>query len=267
MAQFAVVVETTELERTVDRLVALDDETIGRASIRAVNEVSARAFDESVKRMTTRVNLTQDYVRQRMDVEPANDPRNVEAKIIAFRAGGRRRGIRPVNLRQYAPVITQTFTNWRNTGEARNSGKRIAINMPAPGPRPALLPFSQNPRARQKQLPFILRTGNQMLNIPVGRKAESLSVEVLAGRRKTVKAKNGFKPFMQKMPSGEVLVMRRKTRNGGKGNKGRIEALYSLSVWQLFRKAAAEVIPIVQDDLQNTVGDMLSDEISKIVQS
>lgn len=267
MAQFAVVIETTELERTTERLVALDDETIGRASIRAVNEVTDRAFSESVKRMTTRVNLTQDYVRQRMDVEPANDPRNVEAKIIAFRSGGRRRAVRPVNLRQYSPVIAQTFTNWRNTGEARNSGKRIAINMPAPGPRPALMPFSTNPRARQKQLPFILRTGNQMLNIPVGRKAESLSVEVLAGRRKTVKPKNGFKAFMQKMPSGEVLVMRRKDRNGGKGNKGRIQALYSLSVWQLFRKTAAEVIPLVSEDLQKTVGDALTVEIDKVIQS
>lgn len=53
MAQFAVVIETTELERTTERLVALDDETIGRASIRAVNEVTDRAFSESVKRMTT----------------------------------------------------------------------------------------------------------------------------------------------------------------------------------------------------------------------
>jgi hypothetical protein len=254
VAALAVVVDTLSLQRVTDQIAKLDAKSLGDISVTAVNDVAERAFTESRKRMTERVNLTEQYVRERMDLEPANDSRKPEAVIVAFRAGGRKR-VRPVNLRQYKPLydFLPSQPNPTNAKTFTMRDGRLATNKGG-GP---------NPRKPGSYLPFVMRTGNEVLNIPVGQRPGALSVEVLKGSRRKIAPKNGFGAFLQRMPSGEILVMRRTDKNGGKKGKGSIEALYSLSVWQLFRNVSAEVIPLVQDDLEKTVGDAVVASIEK----
>lgn len=262
MAAIAVVVETLGIEAVAKRIQSVDAALLSTASQAAVNAVAQRAFDESRKRMTARVNLTEDYVRERMTVESANDANTATAIIVAFRKGGRRPATRPVNLRQYAPVVQAVANRQQNPG----SGKVFPVKPPrgVGAARQGMQPIGPNPRAPGKKLPFILRTGNPMLNIPVGQKQGPLSVEVLKGSRKAVTSKKGFPAFMQRMRNGEILVMARTDKNGGKNGKGNIEALYSLSVWQLFRKTSAEIIPLVREDLEKSVGDAVSDAVNKV---
>lgn len=254
MAAFAVVVNTLGVEKVGQSLGKINADLLGSASTAAVNQVAERAFSESRRRMLSRVNLTPDYVRERMDLEPAQDSSRPTATIIAFRAGGRRKGVRPVNLRQYRPIYEVV------RARPNPSGRKTFTMRDG---RQATFPIGQNPRAPAKKLPYVLRTGSPALGIPVGQKPGNLSVEVLKGQRKVIKPKGTFGAFLQTMPSGETLVMRRTNKNGGKDKKGDIEALYSLSVWQLFRNAAAEVVPLVRKDLEETVGDAVTDAVNK----
>lgn len=256
-------VETAKIDALASKLGRLDSEALGRASTRALNLVVNRGFELGVRTMLTGVNLPESYVKDRMGVEEAKDISRPSAKIIAFRSGGKRPGIRPVNLRQYDPKIGLTLTNWRNNGMARNSAKQFRVDKGA---------MYENPRKPGTKLPFKKRVGNRVLGIPIGQKVESISVEVIKGRRKMLKPVGGFKAFMQRMPNGEVLVMRRTTKNGGKGNKGKIEALYSLSVAQLFNfiakkdnEKARRYRDAIYDDLETTVTEEVIDEIRKAV--
>lgn len=255
---FAVKVNAIAVVKAGDNLLKIDNASIGNASLRAVNEVAERSFDLAIKRMTERVNLTQDYVQKNMGIEAANDPGKPKATIIAFRSGGRRR-VRPVNLRQYNPIFAIERNKYQNPSA---DGKRKRFTMK--DGRQAMSPIGPNPRKPGARLPFILRTGNPLLGIPVGSKQGDVSVEVLKGARKVIRPSSaGFKPFLQRMPNGELLVMRRTSKNGGKGNKGKIEALYSLSTWQLFRNAARDMIPEVQEDLANTVAREIQVEVDE----
>lgn len=264
MTTLAVVVETTKVQAAADRLLRLDIATIGAASVRAVNAVAKRGFDESVKRMTSRVNLTEGYVRERMDIEPANDPRKPEAVIIAFRAGGRRKGMRATNLRQYAMVQQMVPVRFPNSfadklTKGTTKGKQAYINRHSFDGRPAV-GWMNNPRKPGGKLPFILRTGDQQAGIPLGQKSAGVSVEVAKGSRKTISV-----AFQRRMPNGEILVMKRKGPGGPGSGKGKIEALYSLSVWQLFRKTSAEIIPLVTEDLERTVGEEIENTVKELI--
>lgn len=269
----AVLIDVTQVERLASRLLTVDTESIGQAAMRSVNIVGKRGFDTSRKLMLRGVNLTESYVSERMDFEPANDPKKPTAVIVAFRPGGERKpGTKPVNLRQFVPIVAREPNNWSNSGVAADSGRAVFVRgtgatphrKAGTGPNPQGTQMYRNPRKPGSYLPFIPRTGNPAQGIPVGQKQASISVEVVRGSRKTIKpSREGFNAFMQRMPNGQVLVMRRTTKNGGKNNKGKIEALHSLSVWQLFRNTTAKVIPLIADDLQSTVADEVIGMIEK----
>lgn len=258
---FAVVIDAAAINRTAERLPLLVDLNLGAA----VNDTAQRTFDEARRQMLSRVNLSDAYVRERMDVEPANDLRNPVATVVAFRQGGRRKGMRGVNLRQYAAVVQQAVNNWSNNGVATNSGRTIFGTAQEQGHRKAGVGPSQrtkmypNPRKPGGWLPFIARTGNPALQIPVGRKQAGVSVEVAKGARKTIQY-----AFMQRMPNGQILVMAR--NKGDHKGKGKIHALSSLSVWQLFKANMATIIPFAQAKLEDAVGAALDEQIKKVVE-
>jgi hypothetical protein len=240
------------------RLLEIDDESLGRASMRSVNKVGQRGYDEARRVMLSGVNLTDDYVRQRMDFEPANDPKRPEAVIVAFRPGGERKpATRPVNLRQYNPVQISAPVRWPNPANGK----------PAPGRRPAVQPFSKNPRGGDSKLPFVLRKGTTekgAYNMPVGKKASGISVEVVKGRREIISYAFVATARAGKVDGGQGLLVFKRDKNDKHG-KGKMISLHSLSVWQLFRHSAAKVIPIVADDLQKTLVDEVGDEIEKLL--
>lgn len=271
----AVVFDFEELEKVVEGLASLDSKTLGAVALRVVNTVANRGFDTSRKQMLRGVSLTETYVKERMTVEEGSDVANPSAKIIAFRPGGERRPqTKPVNLRQYGARIEREFTNWRNDGTARNSGKKVfgvergtTLRSGQAGPVNRGVMY-ENPRKPGSKLPFKQRIGNQLLGLPVGTKARAISVEVRSGHRKEIKpSRAGFKAFMQRMPNGQVLVMRRVTRTGGKGNKGKIESLHSLSVAQLFKslKTRALIIPLIMKDLEESAVEAFEEEIQKAI--
>ncbi len=263
--------DLSKIQAISDKLIRLNSEAIGRVAVRSLNAVINRGFDGSRKQMLKGVNLTELYVKDHMQVDVANDPFKPVAKIIAFVPGGQGRpSVKSVNLRQYNPKLTLTPTNWRNTGEARNSDLKVfkpAVNSTLSadkhGPKTAKGALMYpNPRKPGSKLPFKPRIGNSVLNIPKGQKLKSISVEVVAGRRKMVKPRKGLAAFMQRMPNGETLVMRRKA--GTKG-KGKIEALYSMSVAQLFRFAKTAIVPVIMTDLESTVTEEVLEEFQRVV--
>lgn len=271
MAQPLITIDVTQIEALAERVLRLDSSLLGQVALRSVNRTAQAGFKEAKRQMLSGVNLSQRYVDERMDVEEATDPQNPVATIIAFRPGGKRRpATKPVNLRQYDPQIKRQPNNWTNDGALRRTGAQVfrpTKGSPASGgvgPKPKGRSFYENPRKPGTSLPFYPRIGNSVLGIPAGQKVQSISVEVTRGQRKALRSRNGFKPFMQRMPNGEILVMRRVSKGGGKGNKGKIESLHSLSVWQLFNFNKAKVIPLIAQDLQNTVMDELGAELDKV---
>lgn len=247
MTSLAVVIETTGLQRVADNLTRITPQRIGSLALSSVNKVAQRGYDESIKRMLSRYNLADDYIRGRMLVEPANDSRRPEAVIVALRSGGRRPGIRPTNLRQYAAVQLKRPVRWPNSTPQIAKGE-----------------WGKNPRKAGAFLKWKKRTGAPHLGIEVGQKQAGVSAEVLRGSRKN-------------LPNAFFVAGRRGTAAGGQGllvfervqgssGKGKLKPLYSQSVWQMFRRVSAEIIPIVRDDLERTVGeDVLTEVAQEIV--
>jgi len=244
MTQFALVIDTSELDRSAERLYRGGVSTLDKAAKAAVNDVAQRTFDDSVTRMTSRVNLTQARVRQDMDIEFAPERNKAEATIVAFRKGGRRNSMRPTTLRQYNPRQLVDTNNWSNAGISKLSGLRLPIESK----------FLSNPRKPGGKLPFKPRVGAPALGIPLGRKQDGIQVEVLKG---------SFKPityaFMARANNAGMLIFKR-TSNDTSG-KGKLVPLYGIQVWQLFRKTSAVVLPMVQKDLTKTLLDNIDDQL------
>jgi hypothetical protein len=75
---------------------------------------------------------------------------------------------------------------------------------------------------------------------------------VLKGSRKTLNNAFFVAGRRGRVAGGQGMLVFQ--RVGGRGpGKGKIEALYSLSVWQLFRKTSVEIIPFVRDTLSKSI--------------
>lgn len=244
MTQFAFVIDTSELDRSAERLYRGGVSTLDKAAKAAVNDVAQRTFDDSVSRMTSRVNLTPARVKQDMAVEIAPERNKAEATIIAFRKGGRRASMRPTTLRQYNPQQRVDANDWSNDGISKISGLRLPIESK----------FLSNPRKPGGRLPFKPRVGAPHLGIPLGLKQAGLTVEVLKGSFKPIT----YAFFAQAKNVGQLIFKRAKGDHKG---KGKLVPMYGLSVWQLFRKTSAVVLPMVQKDLTKTLLDNIDDQL------
>lgn len=72
MAKITALKLTTEkLEKLVPRLGELTGEALGKVVVRSVNDVAAATYDLARNRMLNGINLTDAYVRRKMDVELA----------------------------------------------------------------------------------------------------------------------------------------------------------------------------------------------------
>lgn len=246
-AALSVVIDVTSIESLKDRILTVDTESIGKASLRAVNIVAERGFNESRKVMLRSVNLTDQYVKDRMELVPANDARAPTASIIAFRPGGERKpGTRPVNLRQYAPLQVAQAVRWPNSTPQIEQQK-----------------WGKNPRASDKWLKWKPRVGTTQkgaFNLPVGQKQAGISVEVLKGTRKTISYAFVASARAGKVNGAQGLLVFKRDKDDHKG-KGKLIPIYSLSVWQMFRSSTAQVIPLIADDLQKTATDEVVSEI------
>lgn len=111
-------VDIRQVEGFADRLGRLSGRELGEAAVDALNEVVERAYEFGRDRMTQGINLSDEYVRERMQVDKATQGRP-EATITAF-------GSRP-NLTilgrydaQARPVPVTSGRRSRSTGALRS---------------------------------------------------------------------------------------------------------------------------------------------------
>lgn len=266
----AILIDVTKVEAAAKALSRIGQEQLQGAALRAVNTTAQRAFDKARQIMLAGVNLTDDYVKKQMAVEPATSPTKPVAQIIAFRAGGKRPGVRAINLRRFDPKQLDAINNWTNDGISTGSAGRMKVSANTAPSKFALrrggakLPWMENPRKPGSKLPFIPRVGAPHLGVQLGRKQAGITVEVIRGQRRKLAyafmaaARRGAEAGAQ----GLLVFSRDK---GDRRGKGRLKPIYSLSVWQMFRHSLPQVIPLATKDLEQSVADEIEKQIKQVV--
>lgn len=213
---FRITINTDPLVAFGDRLSRLTPEQLGSYVVDAINETVDSAYELGRQRILNGINLTDEYIRRKMQVEHAT-AKKPTASIVAF--GGR---AFMTNLSHYGAMQETKNVNWSNS--------RIQLMG---------IEFGRWPG-------WTKRTGNAALGIPVDQKAKGRSVEVIKGRRKTIKPAFGIPGKVD--ADGAPVVFR---RDGDK-----VKALTGPSVYQLFRVAAEQIEDQVAGDLEQSVIDV-----------
>jgi len=78
----AIKISIDQITQLADAVGTLDAKALGEAALTALNETVDRTYDLSRDRIATGINLSDDYLRRRMEVEHATG-RNLEATITA----------------------------------------------------------------------------------------------------------------------------------------------------------------------------------------
>lgn len=210
----SVVLDTSQVEALAASLATIDDATLGRASLAAVNAVATRAQRAAREKMDAGVNLPASYIDDRLTFEPATDARR--------------------------PVATVT-SPFGSTGLGRFSA--VQMNEPV--------------RVVKR------RRGDPGRGIPAGLKQAGITVEVVRGQRKPIS-------YAFVIPSltardGTPVVFEN-IGPGGKRNKGKLKALTSLSVHQLFRHVLDDkALAAIGDDLEATTVVTTTLEIERLI--
>jgi hypothetical protein len=212
---FDIKIDTGPLTALAERLGRLTPEQVGSSMVEAINETVDSAYELGRERMLAGINLTDEYIQRKMQVEHATEGKP-SAAIVAFGGRGFLTG-----LSHYGAIQETKAVNWSNA--------RIqAIGFPF-GPWPG----------------WTKRTGNAALGIAADTKASGRSVEVIKGRRKKIGP--AFAIPGKKDTDGNQVVFRREGRA--------IRALTGPSVYQLFRIAAGQIETEVADSLEQAVID------------
>ena len=210
----SVILDTSQVDALAASLAGIDDATLGRANLAAVNAVTARAQRAAREKMDAGgVNLPASYIDDRLTFKPATDARR--------------------------PVATVTAP-FGSTGLGR---------------------FSAVQRTEPVRV-VKRRRGDPGRGIPIGQKQAGITVEVVRGQRKPIS-------YAFVIPSltardGTPVVFEN-TGPGGKRNKGKLKALTSLSVHQLFRHVLDEkALAAIGDDLEATTVVTTAHEIERL---
>ena len=81
---FQIEIDVSRLSRLDGQLAQLSEAGFGEAAVEVVNRVADQAYDLAVPRMTQRINLTPEYVRDRFVIEKANNPADPRARVVAL---------------------------------------------------------------------------------------------------------------------------------------------------------------------------------------
>lgn len=211
-------VELAVLQRLAGRFEQLSEVGFGQASVDAINRVADHAYDLSVPRMTQKINLTPEYVRDRFVVEHAKNPSDVRARVVAL--GGK---AHTTTLARYGSRQTVKPVTWSNE-RIRSMGKSFGA---WPG--------------------WTERKGDQLRGIPANQKEGGISVEVTRGGRKNM---GGV--FFMPLRNGNGMGAFQRTGDGDKDYKH----LYGPSVYQLFRYTLNNgLVDEVTQDFERQLGD------------
>ncbi len=222
---FAIKIDTSAVEALAERLGDIRAATLGDTLVDTINEVAGSAYELSRRTITTDINLTDAYVQRRMELKPATKSRPTAEIVAPF---GKKN---LTNLSHYGSQVGETKeVNWSNEriiDEVFGGKERF-------GPWPG----------------WTRRKGTAHMGIPVGRKAYTMSAEVVRGSRKSIGKK--FTLPGRRDTEGNPLVFER-VGPGGKSGKGSLQSLLGPSVYQLFRVAAERIEERVGDDLRDAV--------------
>lgn len=194
---FQIEIDVSRLSRLDGQLAPLSEAGFGEVAVDVVNRVADMAYDLAVPRMTQRINLTPEYVRDRFAIEKARNSADPRARVVAL--GGK---AHTTTLARYGSLQTTRPVTWTND-RIRSMGKTFGA---WPG--------------------WTERKGDQLRGIPANQKEGGISVEVTRGGRKNM---GGV--FFMPLRNGNGMGAFQRTGDGDKDYKH----LYGPSVYQLFR--------------------------------
>jgi hypothetical protein len=217
-----ITINAADVEHVAQSLVKLTGQSLGEASVSAVNKVTQRTFDTARQLMIENINLTEGYVSSQMSVRLATDPRDPKATITA-----NRRGVRGTTLASYGAQVVMADVNWKNEEIIARGHK-----------------FGKWPG-------WTKRKGNPALGIPENMKAAGFTVSVKRGEARRFQRSASGNHYSFLIPVGGRLMP--VTRLKGKRGKGSLEVLRGPSPWQLFRSVIPRMRSDIEQDLQKTL--------------
>jgi len=243
MGIFSIVVSPGKLTDLADKLKHVNAETLGVASLRAVNAVATRAYDKGVESIVSGINLAPEYVKERMSLQEATDPNAPAARIVAMRKGDRPPTLGP-SFGAQPIVVPDKYPN----------GSFVAWRM------------SANPRKPGSLLPWKPRIGNAALGVPAGMKTRGFSVSVVKGKIESFykSASGNHVSFLFRAKNGMLLSA---TRLVGADShaKGAIQVLRGPAVWQMFRTNVSYAYTTIANDLEKTLSDEVNREMVRLL--
>lgn len=115
-ARKTITISTDALLDAADRVAKLDQGSLQKVLVDGLNEVTERAYDIGRDRITSDVNLDDDYLRRRMDVEYAD--RRLRTEIVAYGSSQNMTRLATYNAH---PVIVPRETAYRNRNRGKNN--------------------------------------------------------------------------------------------------------------------------------------------------
>lgn len=224
MTSFIYTANTREVERLAVTLGQLPAILAGRVIVTSLNSVAERTYDLSRRRITAGINLTDDYLRRRMEVTPATTTKP-EASITSPGGKGAQTQLSHYNATQEVQPV-----NWTN---AKILGMRKQF-----GPWPG----------------WTQRIGRPSIGIQPDKKNAGRGAEVNRGSRKSLRS--AFALPGKKDTEGNYLIFSR-------DKYGRINSLLGPSVYQLFRYQIPLIEDEVAADLEQELLDNVQVEIQK----
>ena len=222
---FSIKVDLAGVLALAENLGDINPDRLGARLIDTVNEVADSTYKLSRDTITTEINLTDAYVRRRMELRPATKSKPV-AEIVGLAGKGYMTALSHYGA-QTGETKPDNWTNARIISEVFKGKERF-------GPWPG----------------WTRRTGDARRGIEEGRKAYKMTAEVTRGGRKSIGKKFTLPGRLD--TEGNPLVFE-SLGPGGKTNKGSIRAVLGPSVYQLFRTAAANIEDRVGTNLRDAV--------------
>ncbi len=237
---FDIKLDMSGVEGLATALSQVSSEDLGKAIVETLNDVGEGTYDLARGKMMAGINLTDDYLRSRMEFRKATQE-SPKVEIIA-------KGGNPfvTGLGHYGALQEAKDTRWE-TEDGPDMGYKI-------GPWPKWEP----------------RRGDPARGLEPGEKAAGVSVEVKRGNRKVLKSAFTI-PGKVHSDGSPVLFVGKGVPGKGKMDRNRaesrqgVESLYGPSVYQLFRFTANNIQGEVAQDLERAIVERAESEFLKVL--
>lgn len=224
------------------RDMSMAQDAIDRAIYRGINKVANKAFTRGRSEISSQVNLSASYVRDRMDMSPASPGRFVA--VISAR-------MRNTTLSTYG-ARQATRKAKRAKGDARRG---IAA-----GSKQAGISVAVKRGGGRKRMP-----GAFLIPLRAGKDD--------GGNGMGVFIREGGMAHAQSIVSPEIRVGKNRWKKGTPlnrvksrvtGSAGVLRHLYGPSVYQVFRQVIADIAPDMPAELETAISSQLDYELKKV---